>query len=207
MKVNVNVVAWILFVNVLSVRISSQEKPEDCVPGKEFWSTFFHSKGTCAACPRYLENCDDQGPDKEACEKSCAKKVSSSVLSSSTSTTSDLTSQLPVVTSISSTAMTVASSKALRPGKPTKYKDIHDDDKPHFWIILVVLLAAALVFGSILIVLLLVRKCRKNMQRNMFGLYPLRRPIQAFPSEIKIGGIQDTAGKQQSAIHLDETNS
>ena len=75
MKVNVNVVAWIFFVNVLSVRISKQEKPEDCVPGKEFWSTFFNKQGTCAACPRYLDNCDDQGPDIEACQKSCGKSV------------------------------------------------------------------------------------------------------------------------------------
>ena len=96
-----------------------------------------------------------------------AKKVSSSVLSSSASMTSALTSQLPVVSSISSTAVTV--------------------NKPHLWTIFSVL-AAALFFGSILIVLLLVRKCRKNGQRNVFCSYPLHRPVQALPSEIRIGG-------------------
>ncbi|CAB4029911.1 Hypothetical predicted protein [Paramuricea clavata] len=47
----------------------------DCIPGKEFWSTFFNTKGTCASCPRSLKNCKDQGSlaDINACQNSCVK--------------------------------------------------------------------------------------------------------------------------------------
>ena len=55
---------------------AEQKKPEDCIQGKQYWSTTFSSSGgMCASCPRHWKNCDDQPiEDIQRCEESCRGK-------------------------------------------------------------------------------------------------------------------------------------
>jgi hypothetical protein len=62
---------WILFFMALQASVLAQQKPEDCVPGKEFWSTFL---GECFPCPSYFANCDEKACN-ESCGKSCYKNI------------------------------------------------------------------------------------------------------------------------------------
>jgi hypothetical protein len=72
MSVDRNVILSIFIVSAMSMAMS-----RDCIPGKEFLSTFFHTKGTCVLCPRSLKNCKDQGSlaDISACKNSCGKSM------------------------------------------------------------------------------------------------------------------------------------
>ncbi len=80
MRADRDIILSIVFGIALIPKISKQEKPEDCTPGKEFWSTFFNSKGSCAPCPRYVENCKEQGADASECKKSCGGKSANVVI-------------------------------------------------------------------------------------------------------------------------------
>ena len=80
MRLDGNIILPIVFGIALIPKMSKQEKPEDCIPGKQFWSTFFNSKGTCATCPRYVENCKEQGPDEAECKKSCGGKSANIII-------------------------------------------------------------------------------------------------------------------------------
>jgi hypothetical protein len=80
MRIDGNVVL-LSFIGFLLPKRSIQEKPEDCIPGEQYWGTDIHSTGTCISCPRYLDNCDGQGPDKDACKHSCSGRYIITILS------------------------------------------------------------------------------------------------------------------------------
>jgi hypothetical protein len=76
MLIDRNLVPQIIFVFFVLPKSSKQEKPEDCIAGKQYWSTsFLNPKGTCAPCPHHWRNCDDQpiGDDYQ-CRISCRGK-------------------------------------------------------------------------------------------------------------------------------------
>lgn len=70
-------VVMLIFVGFVVLSISAeQKKPEDCIKGKQYWSTSFLSpSGMCASCPHHWTNCDDQPiEDIQPCKESCRGK-------------------------------------------------------------------------------------------------------------------------------------
>ncbi len=73
---------------------------------------------------------------------------------------------------------------------PTEYKKIHADDEERWvYILIAVIAAVALVVGVGVAVVMWLRKIRKAQRnRDEFDNFTLRRPVQASPSSLKIGG-------------------
>ena len=70
-------ILFVFSVFVLLPRPSKQEKPEDCVNGKQFWTR--HSitdDGACVLCPDHWKNCyNEHIDDQKRCVDSCHSEL------------------------------------------------------------------------------------------------------------------------------------
>ncbi len=57
-------------------KLTKQEKMEDCVKGKQYWSrSFITGDGVCISCPSSWRNCYNEPPDdQKRCVNSCHSK-------------------------------------------------------------------------------------------------------------------------------------
>ena len=64
------------FVIFVFPKLTKQEKMEDCVKGKQFWSSqFITGHGVCIACPSNWRNCyNEHIDDQKRCVDSCHSK-------------------------------------------------------------------------------------------------------------------------------------
>ncbi|CAB4033125.1 Hypothetical predicted protein [Paramuricea clavata] len=144
-----NVILLIFIISAMPMAMS-----RDCIPGKEFWSTFFNTKGTCAFCPRSLKNCKDQGSlaDINACKNSCVKPTvlpSTAILPWTAILLS--TTVLPLTPLPTSSNTPSPERSTILPNSSTlRQKSNHSDINPYIW--LGVVLALCIVCVAVLVV-------------------------------------------------------